>query len=108
MSKSARASASLVSSTAPTSPRPALFTSTSMPPNRATRRLGRGVGLRLVGHVERQHQQVPYLADGLLDGPRIASGRNDRVTAIERAAFTISRPSPRDAPVTNRTDTISP
>jgi hypothetical protein len=78
-----------------------------MPPNRATRRLGRGVGLRLVGHVERQHQQVPYLADGLLDGPRIASGRNDRVTAIERGLHNLQTQSARH-PVTNRTETISP
>ena len=84
-SKSARASASEVSSTVPTRPRPALLTRTSIRPNRSI--AASTAARHLLGHadVEADGQQpVPAVRDGIVHRLWVAGGCDHAVAAGER------------------------
>ena len=103
VSNTARAAASLASSTADSKPRPALLTTTSMRPNRCDGRFDRRGGLRLVEHVERHRSNWSPAS-----GNRAVMVCGSRAVATTEcpaaSAFsTISAPKPLEAPVTNQT-----
>jgi len=61
-----------------------------------------GLRLTLHGNIQLNGQQIVTGAQSATNRFRIASGRNYRVTAIQRCRA-ISSPKPRDAPVMNQT-----
>lgn len=99
-SNSDRASASVISSNAPSKPRPALLTRTSMPPNRSTA-ASTACGMLSLSVTSRATAKT--LSELLRSAGTRSGFRTATATLLPpaSAARAISAPIPREAPVTN-------
>lgn len=106
-SNSDRASVSLISSSAPSSPRPALLTRTSMPPNRPT---AASMACGMLSLSVTSSATANTLSEFFRSSGTRSGFRTPTTTLLPSAsaARAISAPIPRDEPVTNQVAMIRP